>query len=78
MATTAEFASNNIVNFKTWNMLNFVLEIKASGDVPYIRDPFYLQELTIIPAWISNYIHFKVWDEIAYPFLNFNAATVEV
>ena len=28
--------------------------------------------------WISNYIHYKVWDEITYPFLNFNGATVEV
>ena len=24
------------------------------------------------------YIHYKVWDEITYPFLNFNSATVEV
>ena len=32
----------------------------------------------LIPAWISNYIHYKVWDEITYPFLNFNSATVEV
>ena len=30
---------------------------------------FYLQwhGLTLIPAWISNYIHYKVWDEITYP-----------
>ena len=28
--------------------------------------------LTLIPAWISNYIHYKLWDEITYPFLNFN------
>ena len=34
--------------------------------------------LTLIPAWISNYIHYKMWDEITYPFLNFNGATVEV
>ena len=34
--------------------------------------------LGFIPAWISNYIYYKVWDEIAYPFLNFNGATVEV
>ena len=26
----------------------------------------------------SNYIHFKVWDEVIYPSLNFNGATVEV
>ena len=31
-----------------------------------------------IPTWISNYIHYKVWDEITYPFLNFNGGTVEV
>ena len=28
--------------------------------------------------WISNYTHYNVWDEINYPFLNFNGATVEV
>ena len=39
---------------------------------------FYLHGLSLIPAWISNYIHYKVWDEITYPFLNFNGCTVEV
>ena len=34
--------------------------------------------VTLIPAWISNYIQYNVWDEITYPFLNFNGATVEV
>ena len=29
------------------------------------------------PTWINNYIHYNVWDEITYPFLNFNGATVE-
>ena len=28
-------------------------------------------------VWISNRMHNKVWDEITYPFLNFNGATVE-
>ena len=28
--------------------------------------------------WISNHMPSKVWDEITYPFLNFNGATVEV
>ena len=32
----------------------------------------------LLLTWISNYIHYKVWDEITYPFLNFNGATVEV
>ena len=39
---------------------------------------FYYHGLTLIPAWISDYIHYKVWDAIIYLFLNFNGATVEV
>ena len=27
--------------------------------------------LTLIPAWISNHMPCKVWDEITYPILNF-------
>ena len=42
------------------------------------RGPFYQHGLTLIPAWISKYIHYKVCDEITYPSLNFNGATVEV
>ena len=26
-------------------------------------------------SWVPFYIHYKVWDEITYPFLNFNGAT---
>ena len=43
-----------------------------------IQGPFYYHGLTLILAWISNYTHYKVWDEITYPFLHFNGATVEV
>ena len=27
---------------------------------------------------ISNYIHYEIWDEITYPFLNANGATIDV
>ena len=30
------------------------------------------------PVYINNHILSKVWDEITYPFLNVNGATVEV
>ena len=30
------------------------------------------------PTWISNYIACKVWDEITYPFPNFNGCTIDV
>ena len=33
---------------------------------------------TLIPAWISNHIIGKMWDEFTYPFQNLNSATVEV
>ena len=39
---------------------------------------FYLHSLTLISSWTSNYIHYKLWDGITYPFPNFNGATVEV
>ena len=34
--------------------------------------------LTLIPACKSNHMLSQVWDEITYPFLNLNSATVEV
>ena len=47
-------------------------------EINYPSSPFYKRGLTLIPAWISNYTHYNVWDEITYPFLNFNGETVEV
>ena len=52
----------------------------------YVHIRFFLEllvefawtHLTLIPAWIGDYILSKVWDEITYPFLNFNGCTVEV
>ena len=46
--------------------------------IPQLEPLFYQIGLTLIPAWISNYIHYKVWNEINYPSSNFNGATVEV
>ena len=40
--------------------------------------PFYKHGLTLFPARIINNIHYKIWDEMTYPFLNFNTATAEV
>ena len=34
--------------------------------------------INLFPAWISKYIHYKMYDEITSPFPNFNSATVEV
>ena len=40
--------------------------------------PFYQHGLTLIPAWISDHMHSKLWGEITYSFPNFNGAIVEV
>ena len=39
---------------------------------------FYLHGLTLISTWMIYYIHYKVWNQITYAFLNFNGATFEV
>ena len=41
------------------------------------RSLFYWHGLILIPSLISN-MPIKLWDEITYPFPNFNGATVEV
>ena len=43
-----------------------------------IRGHFYQHGLISIPAWISNYIHYKVWDGITFVFPNFYCAVSEV
>ena len=42
------------------------------------QGPLLLIWFNFNPALISNYIHYKMWDEITNPFLNFNDATVDV
>ena len=41
-------------------------------------EPIYQHGLTIIPAWLSKYGHYKVWNKITYLFLNLSSAAVEV
>ena len=40
--------------------------------------PLLLTWLNITPTLISNYTHYKLWDVIIYPFINFNGCTFEV
>ena len=51
--------------------LNFV----SGGIMTLIHKGTYLSGP---PTWISNQMISKVWNEITYPFLNFNGCTVEV
>ena len=40
--------------------------------------PLLLTLINFNPSMDKYYIHCQVWDEITYPFLNFNGSTVEV
>ena len=46
--------------------------------VPTGSSVIYITGLTLVPAWISKCTHHKMWDEIIYPFPNFNGFTIEV
>ena len=39
---------------------------------------FYWHGSILIPAQLTVYIHYKLWNEITYPFPNLNGAAVEV
>ena len=74
---TGEFPAqmaSNAENVSIWWRHHVLREIRLH----IIRSLSSKHGLTLIPGWISNYIHYKVWYEITYPFTNFNGATVEV
>ena len=59
--------------YRLWNIYQFTPKPQN------IRHPWpVVYGLTTIPSRISNYIHYKVWDKIAYPFPNCNSCAVEV
>ena len=72
----------NWVILKTTNThlrcLRFDNKLTRRQHIKYISGALYQCGLTLILAWISNYIHHNVWDDIAYPFPNFNRGSVGV
>ena len=69
----------NFTNMRTAKIDSLVSNNTVQRDKRLIYwASFYYYGLTLIPAWISNYVHFKMWDEITYPFLNFNGTTIKV
>ena len=46
-----------------------IIDNKAVDDS---RGPFNKHSLTLIAAWISNYINYEMWDELNYPLINFH------
>ena len=40
-----------------------------------VQRPFYWHGITLVLSWVSNRMPNEVWDEITYPFPNFNGAS---
>ena len=55
---------------------NYFVKWKEYIEAKETCGPFYQHGVTLIPAWISDYMLRNVCDEIAYPSLNFNGFTV--
>ena len=48
------------------------------GTSPIDFGPFYWNGLTLIPVWISNHIHYRLWDAITYPSSNFSGMDKDI
>ena len=53
----------------------FVHDVHILWDILHC---FFVEVVSSVAWWISNNIHYKVWGEITYPFVNFNGRTIEV
>ena len=57
---------------------DFVLQFDIYEHMKDIQGSLLLTWVTLIPAFINNYVYYKVCVEITSPSPNFNSATVEV
>ena len=64
------------LGYETSKHVKSILIEHYIAELKHYKGPFYWHGLTLIPVWINNHMSCNVWDEITYPFLNFNGATV--
>ena len=64
-----------LIFFPSCSAVSTMPLIHINSQCPY-RDRFYLYELRLIAACISNNVHYNVWDEITYPIPDFNDAAI--
>ena len=55
-----------------------LIEIFWSHCVGQLLGPLLLTWFNFNPRMDKYYIHYKLWDDMTYPFLDYNGATVEV
>ena len=61
-----------------WSRLSSLIYVNLDSIIYVItKGPFHWHGITLIPVWLSNYNHYKMWYE-TYPFQNLNVPTIEV
>ena len=73
----AESSSNQSWVYKFWT-LSLMVTAWVSLTKSLQQGPVYKHTCILILSWISNYINYKVWNEITYLFPNFSSITIEV
>ena len=56
--------------------LEFTMVVRGVQSKKSDPGPFHWHGLILISTWISYHNHYKVWEEITYPFPNFNGCTI--
>ena len=67
---------NNLITLFFPGMSLFVIVLRGWQHSAWIVHSWGPFGLTLISAWISNYIYYKLWHEVTYPFPN--SSTVEI
>ena len=70
-------AANGVAEVAVFGALQRNVFVSKYSQVIHNQGPPLLTWINFNPSMMSNYIHDKVWNQITYPFPNFNSATVE-
>ena len=79
-----EYANATVMCYSTkfwWLIFTYSPKIKnltCPREIIYIYQTVAPFTLTLIAAWITNHIHYKLWNEVTSPFPNFNSEVIEV
>ena len=77
---------HNILQIWSHAMVNAADPLPIASDIKVLlghcggQGPLLITWINLnpIPVWINNYTHYKTYDEITYPFPNFNGVAIDV
>ena len=76
----SDWRTNAINHTNNHTALNKTTILWITKDLIYRfpKGPVYWHGLNSVPAWISNYFHYRVYNDINHPFPNFSVTAIEV